>query len=124
MHKKIISGLSVFALCFSISMGALAAGEKASCQDLDDMAEALDELAGVIDKGAGEISEGDETDKALKELVEGLFVVADSEGESDLHDYVDQLAGAWEKMDGPKFTQALDGVAGSLDRLIKRDCMQ
>ena len=124
MRKKIISVFSVFALVFGISMGAIAAGEKATCQDLDDMAAVLDELAGIMDKGAGEIREGDETDTALKELVEGLLVVAESENESDLHDYVDQLAGAWEKMDGPKFTEALDGVAGSLDRLIKRDCMQ
>jgi hypothetical protein len=109
-----------FALALSLSMNTIA-DEKFSCDDLDDMSAVLTEISSALAKTEA-IQEGDDVDTGLREVIDGLKLVALVEQESDLNDYVTSMEEGWEKMDGDLLSKGLTGVKGSLNRLIQRDC--
>lgn len=114
MVKKLLLGALAVV---SLNVSAM----EISCDDLQDMANAVDDLVGVIQSGA-DVREGDEADNALRGLVDALYEVARIENESDLNDYVIAMDNAWHDMDGDQFVYGANGVVGSLDRLYVRDC--
>ncbi len=113
--KKII-----FALALGLSMN-VSANEKFTCDDLGGMSATMSELMTALQQ-AGSIQEGDEVDTGLRELIDGLKLVAEVEQESDLNDYVARTEEGWNNMDGTTLSEGLVGVKNSLDRLIQRDC--
>lgn len=113
--KKII-----LALALVLSMN-VAAEEKFSCDDLIDMSATMGEISAALQQ-AGTIQEGDEVDTGLRQIIDGLKLVAQVEGESDLTDYVTRMEQGWQNMDGVALSEGLTGVKSSLDRLIQRDC--
>ena len=95
--------------------------ELPSCEDLAEMANALEDMEGAL-KEVGTINEGDEVDKALEEVIEGLKVVALVESNSHLSESVLMLSQAWEKMDGTALMSALNQTIGDFDVIIGKEC--
>lgn len=114
--KKIIFALALAALSMNVS-----AEEKFTCDDLDGLSATITEVSTALQQ-VGSIQEGDEVDSALRELIDGLKLVAQVENESDLNDFVAQTEAGWTNMDGTQLAGGLSGTQGSLDRLIARDC--
>jgi uncharacterized Zn finger protein len=97
------------------------AAEKPSCEDLTEIADDLDEISAAFAK-VETIREGDETDRALGEIIDALILIAETENEKALSDSVSSLTDAYNKMDSEKFGLSIDSVTANLDRLYRRDC--
>lgn len=119
MTLKISLFVSVLFLCLSFNSYAL---EKMSCADLEASANDLDDIADGFHAASDTIVEGDWVDRALRDVIDALHIIAASEQESDLSAYVGRLETAWSNMDAVNFADALEGTIDSFDRLLRRDC--
>lgn len=110
----------IFILLLSLSNNILAT-EKFSCDELDASIVDLNDIADGF-YAAGGIREGDPVDVALRDVVDSLHIYAAIEKEGDLSYHVNDLELAWQNMDSDNFSNALEGVIDSLERLLSRDC--
>ncbi|MCF8031604.1 MAG: hypothetical protein K9K66_01575 [Desulfarculaceae bacterium] len=121
MTRMIIVAL-VLGICLALtSAGPVAAQERASCADLEQMASTLDQAAESLVKVGG-IEQGSELDKNLGKLSNALADVANAEQNQDLIDAVNLMGVSWEKSDWENMKEGLDQVIEALDEIIKRDC--
>ena len=118
MSKLIPNLLITVFLCLA---APIKANELPSCNDLADMANTLEEMEGAL-KTIEKITEGDEVDKALGEVVEGLKTIALVENDAHLSESVLQLSSAWEKMDGNQLMAALKNTIDDFDVIIGKEC--
>ena len=123
IYNIMINKLPLFVLitliCFSFNIYAV---EKLSCEDLEDSANVLDDIADGFHAASDIIREDDPLDRALREVLDALHLIAASEGESYLSGNVYSLETAWENMNSDHFASSLEGVRDSLDHLLERDC--
>ena len=104
------------ALLFSMNTYA-----RLSCNELDELAEAVDEVAYEVDR----MQESDynrSIDRALKDLTNALRVVADYEDDRRLKAWTSNLEIAWDDMEKDDFIDSLDDITERLDELYERDC--
>ena len=109
-----------FVLALSAPMAAVA-DEKVSCDDLVEIANSLDEVADAMEKGI-EIKEDSQEDKGLREITDGLTMIAQSENNDNLLNAVKKMDQAWEAMDRTNFIASLDRVTELFDAIRKVDC--
>ena len=102
------------------------ASTQAFSQELtcDSLAEVGDSAAEVRDAlyELGTITEGGEVDMALEELIDGLWMVAEAEGNDVLEDQIETMDEGWEEMDGELLMSGLEGAINSVDTLYSNDC--
>ena len=114
--KTIIKITALAGFLFSASSFA-----RFSCDDLDDMAASLDDMAYEFER----VDEQDidrRTDRALRELVETLNLVAQVENDMRLTTWIRNLQIAFEDKDKDDFEEALDDIIDRMDDLYERDC--
>jgi|GEM_PF-3665274 len=95
--------------------------QKLSCVELTETANDLDIIADAY-SATPVVRENDSFDNMLRDVVDSLHIYARIEDERDLDRYVGRLERAWQKMDDVMFSNALEDVIDSFDRLWKRDC--
>lgn len=98
-----------------------ARAEGLSCSDLNVIGNGLTDIGNYI-AGGGDIVEGSSLDSSLFDIVTGLYLVADLEGDSDLKNTVTNLDQSWVNMDADGFLYSLDSVVDILDYYEDRDC--
>jgi len=94
---------------------------KFSCRDLDEIGESIGELAEEFQY----VNDRDidrELDRALKEVVEALYIVADVESDKRLTTWIQGLEIAWEDQDKDDFEDSLEDVLVRLAEIYVRDC--
>ena len=91
------------------------------CEDLADIANSLEDTIAALEE-IGTVNEGDEIDYALKELIEGLVIIAEVECNRQLSQSVAQLSTAWEDMDGAMLVRSLNNVIADFDVIYSNEC--
>jgi len=108
-------------LVFLISPPAFAA-PVLSCDEVNEMGEALTELGIEMDDNNAEIGEDSPEDTALRDVVDGLGMIAVAENDQDLADAADAMDDAWQSMDRDAFTEALAYAVATLAVISVTEC--
>jgi len=103
--------------CFSVN-----AEPALSCDEVDEVGQALLDIGVAINDENAEIGEGTEEDTALAEIVTGLADIAEAEGDEDLANASVAMADAWQEMDRDAFTDALAEAVAKLAIVSAEDC--
>jgi hypothetical protein len=88
-----------------------------SCDSLAEVGDTATEVRDALYE-IGTITEGDEVDMALDELIDGLWMIAEAEGNDALEDQIDAMTEGWEEMDGDLLMSGLQGAINSVDTLL------
>lgn len=113
-------------LCIALSFAAVAANAAPaiSCDEVDQLGEALTTLGVAMDDENAEIGEGSDEDKALQDTVTGLSTIAEAEGDADLAAAATKMGDAWVAMDRDAFTDALADAVVKLAVIHTSECGQ
>lgn len=93
-----------------------------SCEEVDEVGEALMAIGIAIDDEGMEIGEGSAEDEALRDVVLGLADIAEAEGDEDLANASVGMAEAWDAMDRDAFTDALAEAVAKLAIVSGSEC--
>lgn len=116
-----MKSLTLAALLSLTCFGANAA-PALSCDEVDQMGEALTGLGIAMDDENAAIGEGSDEDAALRDVVVGLADIAEAEDDQDLADASLNMAHAWDAMDRDAFTDALADAVAKLAIISAQDC--
>lgn len=107
-----------------VACGSSAACAEAvlSCEQVDQMGEALTTLGVALEDEQMEIGEGSEEHTQLLEITEGLAEIAGAEGDEDLANAALGMAEAWGANDRDAFTTALATAVAKLAVIHGSDC--
>lgn len=92
-----------------------------SCDEVNEMGEALTGLAIALESGA-EIGEDSPEDQSLRDVIDGLSVIADAEGDAELREAANGMDRAWHDMDGDAFSESLAYAVGKLAVIATEEC--
>lgn len=95
-----------------------------SCEEVDEMGEALTALGIAMDDENAEIGVGSEEEAALRDVVEGLATIAGAEGDEDLANASLAMAEAWDNADRDAYTDALAEAVAKLAVISVNECEQ
>lgn len=101
---------------FNANAGAL------SCEEIDEVGEALTELGIAMDDENAEIGQDSPEDAALRDVVLGLADIAEAEGDEDLANASLGMAHAWDAMDRDAFTDSLAEAVAKLAIISASEC--
>lgn len=112
-----------WALCLVVAMvpGLLQAEAVLSCDEVDEMGEALTGLGIAIESGV-EIGEDSPEDQALRDVVDGLAVIAVAENDEELAEAAVGMDEAWHAMDRDAFNDALALAVAKLAVISGTEC--
>lgn len=103
------------------AMGANAA-PALSCDEVNQVGEALTELGIALDDENAEIGEGTPQDQALAETVVAIADIAAAEDDQELADGASEMADSWDAMDRERFVEALAYVVGKFAVIASTEC--
>lgn len=92
-----------------------------SCQEVDEVGEALLAVTLALDEGA-EIGVGSEIETNLAEITLGLAEIAEAEGDEDIANASIGMADAWDNQDRDGFTDALADAVAKLAVISATEC--
>lgn len=92
-----------------------------SCDEINEMGEGLTGLGIALESGV-EIGEDSPEDESLRDVVDGLGVIADAEDDADLRQAAEDMDQAWSDMDGEAFSNALAYAVGKLAVIATEEC--
>lgn len=92
-----------------------------SCDEVNEMGEALTGLAIALESGM-EIGEDSPEDQGLRDIVDGLGMIADAEEDAELREAADGMDEAWTDMDGEAFNESLTYAVGKLAVIATEEC--
>lgn len=95
-----------------------------SCEEVDQMGEALTTLGIAMDDENAEIGLGSSEDAALRDVVEGLATIAAAENDQDLANASLAMAEAWDNADRDAYTDALAEAVAKLAVISVNECEQ
>ena len=98
------------------------AAQVLSCEEIDQMGEELAALGIAMDDENMPIGENSSEDKDLREIVDGLVVIAEAEEDDDLSDAAEGMDAAWHAMDRDAFTDALADAVAKLAVISASEC--
>lgn len=90
-----------------------------SCRDLNDMRHDVAQLADDVDASIGFTREEDEF---LGEVVDAVYLVADTENNRILLRAAGKMESAWEREDAVAYVDALDRVTDEIDDIYNTEC--
>ena len=93
-----------------------------SCDEVNEMGEALTALGIEMDDNNAAIGEGSEEDGALRDVVDGLGAIAVAEQDEDLAQAADAMDDAWQSMDREAFIDALADAVVKLAVVAAVEC--
>jgi hypothetical protein len=99
MKSKIIAGLALAAL-----LTCPMAHAELTCSEVDEVGEALAAIGIAMDSG---MEVGSDEDGQLRQVVDGLHMIAEAEGNSELDAAADAMEEAWQDMDRDDFVDAV-----------------
>ena len=117
--NKLMYFAAMTALVFSMAT-TLPADEKASCDDLEEIIEALDQIADVVEDA--DDATLNKIDGDLAEVIQDLQAFAQSENKPQLTALVRKLKKAFQAKDQDRFVDALDDVTDKVEAIEKEDC--
>ena len=109
-------GLLVFGLASTHTFA-----QELTCDDLADIGDTAVDVRDALYE-IGTITEGDDVDMALEELIDGLWIIAEAEGNDVLEEQIETMDEGWEYMDGELLMSGLQGAINSVDTLLSNDC--
>jgi len=115
--KKLLLACALSFAAFSVN-----AEPAVSCQEIDELGEALTGLGMALDDDNAAIGEGTEEDAALRDTVTGLGEIAVAEGDADLAAAADGMAEAWTAMDRDGYIDALADAVAKLAVIHGTEC--
>lgn len=95
-----------------------------SCEEVDQLGEALTGLGIAMDDEGAIIGEDSPEDAALRDVVLGLADVAEAEGDEDLAAAAVNMADAWDAMDRDAYTTALADAVAKLAVISVTECSE
>lgn len=107
-----------------LSLASLAANAEPvlSCEEIDQVGEALTALGIAMDDENAEIGQDSPEDGALRDVVLGLATIAEAEGDQDLANASVGMAEAWDNMDRDAYTDALAEAVAKLAIISAAEC--
>lgn len=102
--------------------GSVASAEGLTCQDVDQMGEALTALGIALDDENAQIGAGSEEHQALADISVGLAEIADAYNDEDFGNAAVNMAEAWGNNDRDAFTDALADVVAQLAVVHAEHC--
>lgn len=93
-----------------------------SCEESDEVGEALKGLGIAMDDEEAEVGENSPEDAALRDVVVGLATIAEAEGDEDLGVAAANMANAWDAMDRDSYTNALADAVAELAVISVTEC--
>lgn len=109
----------VVSVCFAQSA---AADPVLSCEEIDQLGEALMGLGIALEDEDAAIGEDSPEDGALGDVVVGLADVAEAEGDEDLAAAAVGMADAWDAMDRDAYSNALASAVAKLAVISATEC--
>ncbi|MBV6412740.1 MAG: hypothetical protein IT479_00520 [Xanthomonadales bacterium] len=110
--------LAVLLLCGS----TVASAEGLSCQDIDEMGEALTGLGIALEDENAQIGEGSPEHQALADISVGLAQIADAYEDEEFGASAVKMAEAWGNNDRDAFTDGLAEVVAQLAVVHTEHC--
>jgi hypothetical protein len=112
-------------LCLALVLGmpvVVQADPVLSCEEIDEVGEALTGLGIAMDDEDAEIGQGSPEDAALRDVVLGLATIADAEDDADLRIASGNMSSAWEAMDRESYIDALANAVAKLAVISVTEC--
>ena len=112
-------------LCLALALGipvVVQADSALSCEEIDEVGEALTGLGIAMDDEEAEIGQDSPEDAALRDVVMGLATIADAEGDEDLRIASGNMSTAWETMDRESYIDALADAVAKLAVISVTEC--
>jgi hypothetical protein len=124
LYQRGDSSMKKLILCIALGFAAFSANAAPaiSCEEVDQLGEALTTLGVAMDDENAVIGEGSEEDQALHDTVVGLAEIAKAEGDEDLAAASVNMAAAWDAMDRDAFTDALADAVVKLAVIHGTEC--
>jgi hypothetical protein len=114
--------LSVLAVVLFNSSVAMAA-PVLSCEEVDQVGEALSELSIIMNSGA-DIGQGSEDDQTLRYVVDTLGTIAVAESDMNLAHAADGMDAAWVAMDRDSFVSSTNYAIARMAQISVNECPQ
>lgn len=102
--------------------GSVAAAEGLTCEDVDQMGEALTTLGVALDDENAQIGKGSPEHQALADISVGLAQIADAYNDEEFGTAAVAMAEAWGNDDRDAFTTALADVVAQLAVVHAEHC--
>jgi hypothetical protein len=94
-----------------------------SCEEVDQVGEALSELSIIMNSGA-DIGQGSEDDQTLRFVVDALGTIAVAESDMNLAHAADGMDAAWIAMDRDSFVNATNYAIARMAQISVNECPQ
>lgn len=108
------------ALC--AACGVAGAAPVLSCEEVDEVGEALTALGIALEDEGLEVGVGSDVEGDLADITLGLAQIAEAEGDPDLARASIGMAEAWDDMDQAAFTDALADAVAKLAVISASEC--
>lgn len=112
----------LLAVVLSLSAVAAQAAPVLSCEEVDEMGEALMALGIALEDENAEVGLNSPEDAALRDVVEGLATIAVAEEDEDLANASLAMAEAWDNADRDAYTDALAEAVAKLAIISASEC--
>jgi len=115
--KRVLLGVALSAACFAAN-----AAPVLSCDEVNEVGEALTTLGIALEDENMPIGEGSSEHTALVDITVGLAQIAEAEEDEDLANASINMADAWDANDRDAFTDALAEAVAKLAIIANEDC--
>jgi hypothetical protein len=115
--KRVLLGLALSLACFTAN-----AAPALSCDEVNEVGEALTEIGIALEDENMPIGEGSPEHTALVEITVGLAEIAEAEEDEDLANASIGMANAWEANDRDAFTDSLAEAVAKLAIIAGTEC--
>jgi len=112
----------ILASVLGVASLSVSADPVMSCDEVNEMGEALSGLAIALEDENAEIGIDSPEDGALRDVVEGLATIAGAEGDEDLANASLAMAEAWDNADQSAYSDALAEAIAKLAIIATTEC--
>ena len=110
------------AAILSLTCAGASGAQVLTCEEIEQMGEDLTALGIAMDDENVPIGEDSSEDQDLRDVVDGLAVIAEAEDDEDLADAAAGMDEAWHAMDRDAFTDALADAVAKLAVVSVSEC--
>jgi hypothetical protein len=118
MNLRITVSLLTLAL---LKSSVVLAAPVLSCEEVDQVGEALSELSIIMNSGA-DIGQGSEDDQTLRYVVDTLGTIAVAESDMNLAQAADGMDAAWIAMDRDSFVNSTNYAIARMAQISVNEC--
>ncbi|MBF0383725.1 MAG: hypothetical protein HQL69_22125 [Magnetococcales bacterium] len=126
MKKTFFPLLILLFVAFSVPKASIVrnvqADDRVSCDELAEVMMVIENFTDELERVDLDIEADSPFDRALKELLDGIYALADSEEDLALDNAAKRAHNAWEDMDKLAFERALRDIVSEIDGIGNEEC--